>query len=148
MHKPFTFDLLLFPFLSKKYKKCVLNTLYVPVNSVTTPTKLVAKLSHVKRAKSFPQGPSALLVTLNYGLIHNIASRKLIQKVISKLQQHIHIQKQKQKQGKEERKSRNERRKREMRREEVGGRGAVYHTQVTMLGVNHCSIACLACLSI
>ena len=36
----------------------------------------------------------------------------------------------------------------EMRREEVGGRGAVYHTQVTMLGVNHCSIACLACLSI
>ena len=36
----------------------------------------------------------------------------------------------------------------EMRREEVGGQGAVYHTQVTMLGVNHRSIACLACMSI
>ena len=35
-----------------------------------------------------------------------------------------------------------------MRREEVGGGGAVDHTPVTMLGLNHCSIPCLACLSI
>ena len=71
--------------------------------------------------------------------------------MISKLQQHIHIQKQKQKKGR--RKGRVEMRewkgkRDEMRREEVGGEGAVYHTQVTMLGVNHCSIAYLACLSI
>ena len=117
---------------------------------MTTPTKLIAKFPRVKCAKSFPQGPSALLAALNYGLIHNIAGRKLIQKVISKLQQHIPKQKQQQKgrrKGRVEMRERKGKRD-EIRREEVGGRGAVYHTQVTMLGVNHCSIACLACLSI
>ena len=78
---------------------------YVSVNSVTTPTKMVANFPHVKGANSFPQAPSALLVTLNYGLIHNIASKKLIQNMISKLQQHMHIQKQNKRKegGKEER---------------------------------------------
>ena len=55
---------------------------------------MVANFPHVKGAKSFSQAPSALLAALNYGLIHSIASKKLIQKVISKLQQHMHVQKQ------------------------------------------------------
>ena len=55
VHKHFTFHLLLFQSLSKKYKKCVLN-MYISVNSVTTPTKVV-KLFTCKACKIFSPGP-------------------------------------------------------------------------------------------
>ena len=53
---------------------------YVSVNSVTTPTKMVANFSTSEGCKIFFQAPSPLLAALNYGLIHSIASKKLIQK--------------------------------------------------------------------
>ena len=91
-----------------------------------TPTKLAAKFFTRNS-----QGPSALLAALN--LWTNSHNSKLKKLENSKLQHRMHIRKTETK---------------EMRKQEVGKGGTVYHTQVTMLRVNHCSIACVACLSV
>ena len=72
------------------------------LNRYVSVTKMVANFSTCKGCKIFFPGPICSVGGLNYGLIHSIASNKLIQNVISKLQQHMHIQKQKKRKEGEE----------------------------------------------